>query len=208
MHAVGREGWESRWSGTEIRRLFARFFRQMSSRYNRIDTDGSAPRQSNFAPLPFSNQYQEQQHYQNQFIHEGYHPMPSELLQDQSDPRWSNQPHPAWQEQQQQQQWQPQTDLRPPPSQHYPEIQEDDGSLRAVRDLPTAFRPLFSFKYFNTVQSSCYSAAYESDINMVVSAPTGSGKVHYQPEPDRPMDSNSNFKFHPLNLLPFNCRRA
>ncbi len=86
--------------------------------------------------------------------------------------------------------------------------QDDDGALRAVRDLPLAFQGLYtSFRwalvarqgslargllrglsnaasfsgaycrYFNTVQSECYAATYDSDANLLVSAPTGSGKT-------------------------------
>lgn len=32
-------------------------------------------------------------------------------------------------------------------------------------------------RYFNSLQSECFSICYHSDINMVVSAPTGSGKT-------------------------------
>ncbi|KAG2449576.1 hypothetical protein HYH02_005109 [Chlamydomonas schloesseri] len=50
--------------------------------------------------------------------------------------------------------------------------------LVPVRDLPVALQPLFpSFRYFNSVQSECFPQAYGSDTNMVVSAPTGSGKT-------------------------------
>jgi len=43
--------------------------------------------------------------------------------------------------------------------------------------LPDKQRALFKFPLFNAVQSKCFSAAYESDNNIVVSAPTGSGKT-------------------------------
>ncbi|KAI8467024.1 MAG: hypothetical protein J3K34DRAFT_47254 [Monoraphidium minutum] len=60
-----------------------------------------------------------------------------------------------------------------------PSAMVDVGSdrLRGVRELPEAFQPLFSFKYFNLVQSECYDAVYGSDASMVVAAPTGSGKT-------------------------------
>lgn len=32
-------------------------------------------------------------------------------------------------------------------------------------------------RYFNAVQSECFQEAYLSDMNMVISAPTGSGKT-------------------------------
>ncbi|CAG8740178.1 10447_t:CDS:2, partial [Acaulospora colombiana] len=40
-----------------------------------------------------------------------------------------------------------------------------------------AYRLLFSFAQFNAVQSACYSSIIEEDENMVISAPTGSGKT-------------------------------
>ncbi|KAL2620884.1 hypothetical protein R1flu_001089 [Riccia fluitans] len=51
------------------------------------------------------------------------------------------------------------------------------GLLVPVSDLPKVFRGVFSFRYFNSVQSECFSSAYLSDDNLVVSAPTGSGKT-------------------------------
>lgn len=53
----------------------------------------------------------------------------------------------------------------------------DSYSLKSVSDLPVPFRSTFSFRYFNSLQSECFSACYHSDINMVISAPTGSGKT-------------------------------
>ncbi|KAL0055867.1 hypothetical protein WJX82_005206 [Trebouxia sp. C0006] len=51
--------------------------------------------------------------------------------------------------------------------------------VRAVSELPACLQPVFSgsFRYFNTVQSETFPIAYGSDINMVVAAPTGSGKT-------------------------------
>ncbi|KAM0877618.1 hypothetical protein ACQ4PT_035389 [Festuca glaucescens] len=53
----------------------------------------------------------------------------------------------------------------------------DSYALRCVSDLPPPFRPVFGFRYFNSLQSECFPACYLSDVNMVVSAPTGSGKT-------------------------------
>ncbi|PKI55191.1 hypothetical protein CRG98_024482 [Punica granatum] len=53
----------------------------------------------------------------------------------------------------------------------------DSDSLKSVLDLPPPFRSIFGFRYFNSLQSECFSICYHSDINMVVSAPTGSGKT-------------------------------
>ncbi|TPX51368.1 hypothetical protein SeLEV6574_g00353 [Synchytrium endobioticum] len=50
-------------------------------------------------------------------------------------------------------------------------------ALRAVSELAERFRCLFSFPYFNSVQSQCFDIALNSDANLVVSAPTGSGKT-------------------------------
>ncbi|KAL3526077.1 hypothetical protein ACH5RR_014449 [Cinchona calisaya] len=53
----------------------------------------------------------------------------------------------------------------------------DNYTLKSVLDLPAPFRSMYSFRYFNSMQSECFSACYLSDINMVISAPTGSGKT-------------------------------
>ncbi|KAM0879759.1 hypothetical protein ACQ4PT_034025 [Festuca glaucescens] len=53
----------------------------------------------------------------------------------------------------------------------------DSYALRCVSDLPPPFRPVFGFRYFNSLQGECFPACYLSDVNMVVSAPTGSGKT-------------------------------
>ncbi|KAI9069106.1 P-loop containing nucleoside triphosphate hydrolase protein [Trametes sanguinea] len=49
--------------------------------------------------------------------------------------------------------------------------------LRPVSDLPDIYRGLFKFGVFNAVQSQCYDTVMNTDENMVVSAPTGSGKT-------------------------------
>ncbi|XP_028786298.1 DExH-box ATP-dependent RNA helicase DExH17-like [Neltuma alba] len=53
----------------------------------------------------------------------------------------------------------------------------DTYSLKSVSDLPVPFRSTFSFRYFNSLQSECFPICFHSDINMVISAPTGSGKT-------------------------------
>ncbi|KAL5723867.1 DNA helicase [Ranunculus cassubicifolius] len=53
----------------------------------------------------------------------------------------------------------------------------DSYALKSVTDLPALFRPTFNFRYFNSLQSECFSGCFLSDINMVISAPTGSGKT-------------------------------
>ncbi|OAE22601.1 hypothetical protein AXG93_777s1080 [Marchantia polymorpha subsp. ruderalis] len=57
------------------------------------------------------------------------------------------------------------------PSQH------DSDSLVPVSTLPKPFQGVFDYRYFNSVQSESFETAYGSDDNMVVSAPTGSGKT-------------------------------
>ncbi|KAG0496607.1 hypothetical protein HPP92_001298 [Vanilla planifolia] len=52
-----------------------------------------------------------------------------------------------------------------------------DYALRSVVELPAPFRSMFSFRYFNSLQSECFLGCFHSDLNMVVSAPTGSGKT-------------------------------
>ncbi|KAL5058416.1 hypothetical protein RYX36_030020 [Vicia faba] len=53
----------------------------------------------------------------------------------------------------------------------------DSYSLKSVFDLPQPFQSCFSFRYFNSLQSECFPTCYHSDVNMVISAPTGSGKT-------------------------------
>ncbi|KAK0742728.1 hypothetical protein B0T18DRAFT_293491, partial [Schizothecium vesticola] len=43
--------------------------------------------------------------------------------------------------------------------------------------LPERFRAVFPFEHFNAVQSKCFEKAYNTTDNVVVSAPTGSGKT-------------------------------
>lgn len=49
--------------------------------------------------------------------------------------------------------------------------------LISLNQLPDRFRSLFPFPLFNAIQSKCYGTAYESNDNIVVSAPTGGGKT-------------------------------
>ncbi|ORY26149.1 P-loop containing nucleoside triphosphate hydrolase protein [Naematelia encephala] len=46
-----------------------------------------------------------------------------------------------------------------------------------VTQLPDKWRSIFRFGSFNPVQSKVFHATYETDENLVVSAPTGSGKT-------------------------------
>lgn len=48
-------------------------------------------------------------------------------------------------------------------------------SLRQA--LPDRFRSIFPYELFNAVQSKCFNTVYSADDNVVVAAPTGSGKT-------------------------------
>lgn len=50
-------------------------------------------------------------------------------------------------------------------------------SLIPVNTLPDRFRGIFPFPLFNAVQSKCFHSVYESNDNIVLSSPTGSGKT-------------------------------
>ncbi|KAL9044262.1 MAG: hypothetical protein Q9214_002586, partial [Letrouitia sp. 1 TL-2023] len=43
--------------------------------------------------------------------------------------------------------------------------------------LPDRFRAIFPFRVFNVIQSKCFGIVYKSTDNLVLSAPTGSGKT-------------------------------
>ncbi|VDB82695.1 unnamed protein product [Peniophora sp. CBMAI 1063] len=49
--------------------------------------------------------------------------------------------------------------------------------LRPVTELPDMFRGIFKFGCFNAIQSKCFDTIVHSDENVVISAPTGSGKT-------------------------------
>ena len=52
----------------------------------------------------------------------------------------------------------------------------DAGAMgRMAPVFPCILPPASSCRYFNSVQSSCFAAAYESDVNMLIAAPTGKG---------------------------------
>ncbi|KAI5800118.1 Sec63 Brl domain-containing protein [Geopyxis carbonaria] len=50
-------------------------------------------------------------------------------------------------------------------------------ALLSVEILPERFRSVFKYPQFNAVQSRCYETVYNTEKNIVVSAPTGSGKT-------------------------------
>ena len=49
--------------------------------------------------------------------------------------------------------------------------------LIPLSDLSDRFRSVFPFQLFNAVQSKCYQTIFNSSDNLIVSAPTGSGKT-------------------------------
>ncbi|KAE8451600.1 hypothetical protein EG329_003673 [Mollisiaceae sp. DMI_Dod_QoI] len=49
--------------------------------------------------------------------------------------------------------------------------------LVSPHDLPDRFRHVFPYELFNAVQSKCFDPIYKSNDNIVISAPTGSGKT-------------------------------
>ncbi|MCJ1284418.1 Sec63 [Xylographa opegraphella] len=49
--------------------------------------------------------------------------------------------------------------------------------LVSPNELPDRFRSIFSYQVFNAVQSKCFQSIYKSNDNLVLSAPTGSGKT-------------------------------
>ncbi|KAI9741343.1 MAG: Sec63 [Cirrosporium novae-zelandiae] len=49
--------------------------------------------------------------------------------------------------------------------------------LVSLNELPDRFRSIFPFPIFNAVQSKCFNTVYKSRDNLVLSAPTGSGKT-------------------------------
>lgn len=46
-----------------------------------------------------------------------------------------------------------------------------------MSDIQDKFRSLFDFPLFNAIQSKCFPSVYNNDDNIVLSAPTGSGKT-------------------------------
>lgn len=49
--------------------------------------------------------------------------------------------------------------------------------LVSVEKLPETYQSLFSFPLFNAIQSKCFHPVYNTNSNMVLAAPTGSGKT-------------------------------
>ncbi|KAK7945331.1 hypothetical protein WMY93_001059 [Mugilogobius chulae] len=56
-------------------------------------------------------------------------------------------------------------------------IQGSSGVLRPVSEIPSKFRSVFEFPFFNYVQSQALDDVFYTGKNFVASAPTGSGKT-------------------------------
>ena len=64
---------------------------------------------------------------------------------------------------------------RPAANHNLPVIQ--GIQLVSLNELPDRFRSVFPFPLFNAVQSKSFETIYKTDENVVLSAPTGSGKT-------------------------------
>ncbi|KAI9666843.1 MAG: Sec63 [Trizodia sp. TS-e1964] len=62
------------------------------------------------------------------------------------------------------------------PSSHFTPIVQGI-QLVSTNQLPDRFRPIFPFPLFNAIQSKCFPAVYNSNDNIVLCSPTGSGKT-------------------------------
>lgn len=60
---------------------------------------------------------------------------------------------------------------------HAPPIANGINLINPRDLLPDRFREIFPYDLFNAVQSRCFEYAYQRNDNLVVSAPTGSGKT-------------------------------
>jgi ATP-dependent DNA helicase HFM1/MER3 len=49
--------------------------------------------------------------------------------------------------------------------------------LVSKEELPESYRSIFPFPLFNAIQSKCFQSIYNTNDNLVLSAPTGSGKT-------------------------------
>lgn len=58
-----------------------------------------------------------------------------------------------------------------------PTIANDIQLLNPRECIPDQFRTVFPYDLFNKVQSRCFASVYKTSDNVVVSAPTGSGKT-------------------------------
>ncbi|KAI9323195.1 Sec63 Brl domain-containing protein [Dichotomocladium elegans] len=54
---------------------------------------------------------------------------------------------------------------------------DSSGDLRSTMEIAMPYRNIFNFVEFNALQSECLDHAYHTNENLVISAPTGSGKT-------------------------------
>lgn len=55
--------------------------------------------------------------------------------------------------------------------------QSDFNPISVADALPPCFQRVFEFRYFNSIQGTCFHALYNTKHSCMVSSPTGSGKV-------------------------------
>ncbi|CAB4066034.1 EGD2 [Lepeophtheirus salmonis] len=82
---------------------------------------------------------------------------------------------------------------------------KDRVRLRSPQELPPQFHNIFSFRFFNIMQSSVFDRILDSNNSLVVSSPTGSGKktVIFELAIVREIAKNSNgFKSKIIYLAP------
>lgn len=60
---------------------------------------------------------------------------------------------------------------------HAPTVANGVPLVNPREEIPDRFRAVFPYAVFNMVQSKCFAAVYKTSDNVVVSAPTGSGKT-------------------------------
>lgn len=60
---------------------------------------------------------------------------------------------------------------------HAPPIAHGIPLVNPREVLPDRFRNVFPYELFNAVQSKCFTPVYQTNDNVVISAPTGSGKT-------------------------------
>jgi ATP-dependent DNA helicase HFM1/MER3 len=63
-----------------------------------------------------------------------------------------------------------------PPFSHIP-LSVRGIFLVSVNDLPEKYRSIYPFPLFNAIQSKCFHPVYKTNDNIVLAAPTGSGKT-------------------------------
>ncbi|KAK6536178.1 Sec63 [Arthrobotrys megalospora] len=60
---------------------------------------------------------------------------------------------------------------------HAPTMVAQGIPLVPINTLPTKYHPIFPYRVFNATQSKCFDPVFNSNTNIVLSSPTGSGKT-------------------------------